>query len=214
MSLRLPDALQSGDNNQAVCYLRAYYEPRPGTPLGMAYAGARFDAWDSTGSRHADRNRFTADDLVAVTCLNVTVSPKAAWVLLSGNPAPFSRLLEQVADQDLAEIYPCQITPSWAPWQLWDQLRELPGIDWVIASKLIARKRPRLIPIYDRVVKTVTGGNRNFWVPLCSKLRQDDSTLHNRLLALRDEAEIPPHVPALRVFDIIAWMEGKQRLGL
>jgi hypothetical protein len=29
-----------------------------------------------------------------------------------------------------------------------------------------------------------------------------------------EESGIPSYVPALRVFDAVAWMEGKQRLGL
>jgi len=32
-------------------------------------------------------------------------------------------------------------------------LRTLPGVDWVTAGKLMAAKRPRLIPILDNKVK-------------------------------------------------------------
>jgi len=83
----------------------------------------------------------------------------------------------------------------------------------VIADKLLARKRPRLIPVYDRVVKTVTGGDRNYWVPLCRALQADDTALHRRLLRLREEAGLPAAVPGLRVSDVIAWMEGKKKKG-
>ena len=173
MGFQLPKALQMADDGDGLRYLKAYYQQHPGTPLGTRYTGARFDVWDSTGTRHTDANRFTSDDLVAVTFLSVVVPPKAAWELLSGRPRYFGEMLEEIPDLDLAEVHPSEITPSWAPWRLWDRLRELRGADWVIASKLLARKRPRLIPIYDRVVKTVTGGDPNFWVPLCEKLRED-----------------------------------------
>jgi hypothetical protein len=211
MTFRLPRALQGEDDAKALEFLKTYYARRPGTPLGTYYSGARFDSWDSLGTRAADVNRFTADDLVAVTFLSVLVPPKAAWALLSGTPEHFSELLPEIRDQELAATDPADISRAWPAWQLWDRLRELPGIDWVIAGKLLARKRPRLIPVYDRVVRTVTGSDRDFWTPLCIALQANDRALHNRLLRLRAAADLPPSVTALRVFDVIAWMEGKEQ---
>jgi hypothetical protein len=75
----------------------------------------------------------------------------------------------------------------------------------------LARKRPRLIPVYDRIVKKVAGGDPNYWVPLCEALQADDRALHHRLLRLHQEAGLPPAFSALRVFDVIAWMEGKKK---
>jgi hypothetical protein len=120
-------------------------------------------------------------------------------------------MLGLIRETNLADVEPAEITPSWPAWQLWDELRTLRGVDWVIASKLLARKRPRLIPIYDRVVKTVTGGDPNFWVPLCQALREDGKALQRRLLRLHREADLPREVSPLRVFDVIAWMEGKDK---
>jgi Family of unknown function (DUF6308) len=212
VKFRLPEALQKPGNDDALTYLRAYYEKRPGTPLGYVYSGARFDDWDSTGTRSSYTDRFTSDDLLAITFLSVQVPPKGACELLAGRPGDFNRLLADIPHaQDLAEVPSDEINPDWAPWRLWEELRELRGVDWVIASKLLARKRPQLIPIYDRVVKTVTGGDPNFWAPLCDKLREDKGRLHRRLLQLRNEAALPPSIPALRIFDVIAWMEGRRQ---
>jgi hypothetical protein len=211
MTFRLPRALQGEDDAGALEFLRTYYRPRPGTLLGTYYGGARFDNWDSLGTRAADADRFTADDLVAVTFLSVLVPPEAAWALLRGIPEYFSELLPKIPDQELAATDPADIRPAWPAWQLWDRLRELPGIDWVIAGKLLARKRPRLIPVYDRVVKKTTGSDRDYWTPLCAALQADDHALQNRLLRLRDAAGLPSSVTALRVFDVIAWMEGKEQ---
>ncbi|TQC38973.1 hypothetical protein EEB14_59080 [Rhodococcus sp. WS4] len=42
--------------------------PRVGHHMGEgAYVGAHFDSWSSTGDRVGESDRFTADDLVAVT---------------------------------------------------------------------------------------------------------------------------------------------------
>ncbi len=211
MGFRLPEALQSADDGVALDYLREYYCQRPGTPLGAYYTGARFDVWDSTGTRDSDADRFTADDLVAVSFLSVAVPPKAAWELLKGRPAEFNSLLAEVSDRDLVDVDPRDINDTWPAWRLWEELRELRGVDWVIAGKLLARKRPGLIPVYDRVVKTVTGGDRNYWVPFCKELRADGKALHHRLLRLHEAADVPAAVPVLRVFDVIAWMEGKKK---
>ena len=81
----------------------------------------------------------------------------------------------------------------------------------MIASKLLARKRPRLIPIYNRVVKTVTGGDRNYWVPLCQALQEDGKALHHRLLWLRSEADLPHEVRLFGYSTVIAWMKGRYK---
>ena len=95
MNFCLPEALQKPDNDGALRLLKDYYQPRPGTPLGTFYTGARFDGWDSLGTRQADADRFTADDLLAVTFLGVPVPPKASWKLLAGSPG-----LQRALDAD------------------------------------------------------------------------------------------------------------------
>ncbi|WP_016884352.1 MULTISPECIES: DUF6308 family protein [unclassified Rhodococcus (in: high G+C Gram-positive bacteria)] len=35
--------------------------------------------------------------------------------------------------------------------------------------------------------------------------------MHHRLLSIREEAGLPDEISALRVFDVIAWMDGKNR---
>ncbi|MGI8449310.1 MAG: DUF6308 family protein, partial [Streptosporangiaceae bacterium] len=78
-------------------------------------------------------------------------------------------------------------------------------------GKLLARKRPHLIPVYDRIVKSVTGSDPNYWAPHFKALQADDCALQERLLCLRTAAGLPPVATALRIFDVIAWMEGKER---
>ncbi|MDI9940656.1 DUF6308 family protein [Rhodococcus sp. IEGM 1351] len=41
-------------------------------------------------------------------------------------------------------------------------------------------------------------------------LRADDGALHHRLLSIREEAGLPEEISALRVFDVIAWMDGEK----
>lgn len=77
----------------------------------------------------------------------------------------------------------------------------------MIAGKLLARKRPRLLPVYDKVVRCALGRPRpSFWLALYAALREDDRALHRQLLALRQVAGVPEAVSALRVCDVAVWM--------
>ena len=72
---------------------------------------------------------------------------------------------------------------------------------------MLARKRPRLVPIYDSVVARISGIGDYHWEPLRHALRAN--SLQERLLDLREQAGLGPHVSALRVLDVVTWMEGK-----
>lgn len=152
--MQIPHALQSDDPTRAKNVLQAYF----GDPyLHDGFTGASFDSWDSLGTRDADANVFTADDLIAVTLLSVNAGPRAAQALLRDRRAEFSPLLAEIGpDRDLADE-PGPITPAWPAWRLENQLLTVHGIGLTIASKLIARKRPRLYPIWDTVVVDVLG---------------------------------------------------------
>ena len=159
MTFQLPPSLQSDSDERALSQLRGYYGPAFGTK--GSYTGAAFDSWDSTGHRADDQNRFTADDLVAVTFLSVKVPAPAAYRLLGPDAGRFNDLLAAVGeDRDFADVPPEEITPDSPAWVLEGALRGLPGIGRTIASKLMARKRPRLVPIYDKVLRRVMGLDR------------------------------------------------------
>ena len=130
----------------------------------------------------------------------------AAWALLVEQTDDFAALLRELgADRDLVqETLPWP--DDWAGRRLWKKLVALPRIGPTTASKLYARKRPRLRPIYDSVVAKVLH-SEEVWEPLRAQLQLDGS-LHQRLVRLGDQAEVPAAVPALRVFDVVTWMEG------
>ncbi|WP_045740715.1 DUF6308 family protein [Actinoplanes rectilineatus] len=203
MPFQLPDALATPDDEPALALLRRYYGDDAAT-------GAAFDGWDSTGTRAADADRFTADDLVAVTFLSVRVPPGAAAAILRDRAAEFSDLLVALGpDRDLVdEEYPLT-DDDWPGWRLQAALRGIPGIDTTIATKLIARKRPRLRPIWDRVVAAVTDTRKSQWEPVRLALRDQHRALQNRLVHLHGAAGLPAEVTPLRVLDVIAWRAGK-----
>ena len=64
------------------------------------------------------------------------------------------------------------------------------------------------------MVSEISGTVQAQWEPLRPALRADDRALQRRLVHLHEAAGLPEAVSALRVLDVIAWMEGKgQGLG-
>ncbi|MGA5324132.1 DUF6308 family protein [Streptomyces seoulensis] len=195
----------SGD---AVGHLREYF----GLDGGRPYTGARFECLGGGGDRVGVADVVTAEDLVAVQMLSVRVPAEAALELLEGEPGrQLSELLRRIpADADMAEVDAAELDRDSAADQAWGRLLRVKGIGWVTAGKLLARKRPRLLPVYDNVVKCLLGSPSHFWLPLHTALRADDNALHHTLLDLRKRAGVPDTVSALRVCDIVLWMAHRK----
>ncbi|BCN51739.1 hypothetical protein GS479_23190 [Rhodococcus hoagii] len=208
MTIRLPKVLVADDDGAAVEVLRRYFT-EPLVKTGYLRSGARWDTWDSTGTRGRDADTFTADDLVAVTMLSVDVSPDGAQILLRERVDEFGKLLVAVGpDRDLADEAD-ELTPESPVCRLEAALWTVPSIGRTVASKLIARKRPRLFPIYDRVIGEVLDTKQAHLEPVRTALRADDGALQRRLVSLREQAGLDEAVPALRILTVLAWMQLK-----
>lgn len=217
MELVLPRTLVLGDEagrTRAIEQLSTYFAPLiPARTVNSSrlngYTGGQWDTFDPSGTRQASANHFTCDDIVACSLLSVDIDGNAALQLLD-NPV-FSALLAEIGpDQDLAGLASLEEPPFRAVRALYAEVRSLPRVGETRATKLLARKRPRLVPIVDAVVRqTVFARTTTQWAALHEALRADDLALHRHLLGLRDEAGLPEEVSALRVFDVLAWMAGK-----
>ncbi|MET7519553.1 DUF6308 family protein [Streptomyces sp. NPDC005480] len=194
-------------SDQAFSDLRRYFgiDAPPGT---VPFTGSRFEHLAGGGDRPAAADVLTADDLIAVQTLSVKVPARTALNLLESDlAAQLSTLLSSIpTDIDMADADAADLAFGSAADTAWHLLGDQPGIGWVTAGKLLARKRPRLLPVYDQVVRCVLGRPRSFWLTLHVALRADDYALHRRLLALRQSAGVPETVSALRICDVVLWM--------
>lgn len=204
--LALPPELVRDNDPKAVRSLQRYF----GLDGSEAYTGARFERWAGGGDAPEVKDRFTADDLVAVSLLSVHVPGHAALEILDTSSTQLSELLSSIdSQQELVDIGNGVITPSWQAWQAWQLLKDMHRVGYVIAGKLMARKRPRLLPVYDADVREAVGAPDEYWDALRLALRKDDRALSNRLNLLRDTAGIGNDVSALRVFDVVVWMSTR-----
>lgn len=190
----------------AVDYLRTYYGLSGSEE--RAYTGSHFDGLETICA-----NRITAEDIIAVSCLSVHVPAAASVEILGAQADEISALLSRIPDSKLEELSTDKHEELFgagsAALELWLLLRKHVGIGPTTASKLMARKRPGLIPIYDSVLARVTGfdssaGTWRAWHHAISS----DGALRDRLGRLRDSARLD-RISLLRILDVVLWMNGK-----
>ncbi|MFF8639023.1 DUF6308 family protein [Streptomyces pilosus] len=183
-----------------------------GMPPGEApFTGSRFEHLAGGGDRPEVADRITAEDLVAVQTLSVIVPAPVALDILEGSLGTrLSDLLHAIPrDIDMADADAVVVADGSSADQAWTLLCEQHGVNWVIAGKVLARKRPRLLPVYDQIVRCAVGRPPSFWLALHAALREDDAALHHQLLELRKVAGVPETVSGLRVCDVAVWMNHR-----
>jgi hypothetical protein len=127
----------------------AYYNPSAQTYSGtrnVLFAGRYFDELpdNKPGS-------FTAGDLAAASLLDVRFGPHVVLELLERDEC--NDLLAKIPTELAIWDAPAdELGRDSAAWRLWRQLVSIPGVSTTRASKLLARKRPHLMPILDSVI--------------------------------------------------------------
>lgn len=219
--MKIPEVLKDlGERPRALKYLTEYFATYPldtqAVPKGR-YTGSHFERFRAD-RREADKNTFTADDAVSLSLLSVDLEGHAVLHLLEADNARLSALLARVpADVDLVNVPLADIEPEWPAWVLYDALKEISGIGATKASKLLSRKRPRLVPIRDtEVERSLELDDGEFWKPLAEALRTPGygaggGTLYEYLLELREASHIGDDISPLRVFDVIVWRDAQTR---
>lgn len=208
----------SEDKYLQVARLRCYYhgitEPEDRGP----FTGRHFDSF---ASRDRQINEFTAADFYAVSALSVTVPTKAGFPILDRNgDVDFGYFLGQVPDVNIEDIssrdeFEELLGDDSAATTLWDLLcRNNKGdkkwnIGSTTASKLMHRKRPGLIPIYDSVIRNVlqdkTKSNWQHWWEALAGDR--GAELRARASSLREAIGKENELSLLRVLDVVLWMD-------
>jgi Family of unknown function (DUF6308) len=167
----------------------AYFDPDVG------FAGMTFDGLGSNPP-----NEVTADDLLAVSLLDIMWQPSAIRNLLGAGAEKVSGMLAGISceidlwdasDADLATVDP-----------LWAALLDMDGVGTATASKLLARKRPRLCPVSDRVVIRAADVPGRTWEVLRFLLK--DAGARAAVERLR-----PPSAAGaslLRILDVAIWI--------
>lgn len=179
------------------------------------YSGAYFERIGGGGDRPEIADQFTAEDLLAVTMLSVRIEGYHALEILHYRARELNDLLAQIprgiALQDPAAG--ALIAEGGPAWTLWDAICDIEPrpesnrIGPVAAGKLLARKRPDLLPVYDSRIKKVLNRPRvdnRWWHDLRGELVNNQGLVQG-LASVRDKAGAG-HMSLLRVFDVMCWM--------
>ena len=206
-------AAESEDRIRAREDLACYFGNVSGVPRhsGSRFSSFRCNAWD----------RIDVDDLIAVSMLSVHVPGRAALRYLERDAAQITALLRDIpTDCDLHAASAGHIDSTSPAWQLRELLRARPtrgredsdGAGPVATSKLLARKRPRLLPMYDSVVARELGlrSADDHWAAVRALLRENPARIET-LRELHREADIPASVSLLRVLDVLLRMRGRRK---
>jgi hypothetical protein len=211
MAIKIPPGL--GNEDLAACLVKRYLST---DAAGRArYSGAYFERIGGGGDRPEIADQFTAEDLLAVTMLSVRIEGYHALEILCHQARELNDLLAQIptgialqdpgAEALIAEGGPAR--------RLWDAICDIEPrpesnrIGPVAAGKLLARKRPDLLPVYDSRIKKVLKRPRTdnrWWHDLRDELVSNQN-LVQELKSVRDKAGAG-HMSLLRVFDVMCWM--------
>jgi len=209
------DAMERLSDEVAVGHIQKYFEVQSnGRPL---YTGSRFENF-AGGGDFVEPNRITAADLIAVSMLSVHVPGQAALGIMEEldgrieallTPLAVELRLENLTAEQFSELLDYG-SPADGIWQLLRQKKATWGIGQTTASKILARKRPHLVPIYDSVVKDQVGlrDSGGQWVRWWEAFQGDKGRQFAMRLESIREASGQSHLSLLRVIDIVLWMDG------
>ena len=212
MAIDIPDRLRVEE--YATCLVKGYLAPDPATGRAR-YSGAYFERIGGGGDREDAANQFTAEDLLAVTMLSVRIEGYHALEVLHYQARELNGLLAQIplgiSLQDPgAGALIAEGGPAWKLWGMICGIEPRPEsnrIGPVAAGKLLARKRPDLLPVYDSRIKKVLNRPRidnRWWHDLRGELVNGQG-LVQELESVRKRASAG-HMSLLRVFDVMCWM--------
>lgn len=175
------------------------------TPGLLRAVAAYFNEPDFAGMTFSDLGdnppcELVPDDLLAVALLDITWRPEVVRTLLVSRKQELSRLLAAIpqdvdlweaSDEALADID-----------LIWKTLMSIEGIGSASASKLLARKRPRICPISDSLVRDAVDVPGRTWDVLRCLMQDPQARADTELLRPPEAAT----ASLLRVLDVALWV--------
>ncbi|MEE6297189.1 DUF6308 family protein [Georgenia wangjunii] len=179
------------------------------------YAYPAYDAYDGG----AGPWRLSDGDLLAPVLLNVRTSIAAYYSFTRIRPKLEAWLQVTPLDACLANADDASLQRLGELFALLDE--GLPGVGGATFAKVMHRKRPSFVPLYDRYVwwayvgvegAPIARDRRRSWAELIlllsDALRKDMHRERSWIGAVAKTASKPP-VTLLRALDVVAWRAGK-----
>lgn len=166
--------------------------------------------WDPAIERRigpAERNTIDVEDLYSPTLLSAPIRGSAGQAILE-RADTITGLLRDV-DHDVELWHPddAKVTEALERAQrLVNELESVAHVGPTRASKLVAAKRPRLVPIWDSQVSKALGAGQMTWQQYWTAWRHGITPAIDELRSIARDVGHPELSP-LRTIDIIIWMD-------
>ncbi len=183
-----------------------------------------YPAYDSFGSEGGPW-RISDADFVAPVLLNAEMNSRTFYALEAIRPHLERWLVDVPLDARLVEAGPAELASLGDLFSVLDS-DDLPVLArGSILAKVMHRKRPAFIPLYDRFVDYCYRGadeapvprdRRRTWrdfLPLLGAAIIDDLTTGADFFAEVAALANRPVITPLRALDIVAWHAGRSRIG-
>lgn len=176
--------------------------------------------FDDLGHGEETPNVITATDLLAVSFLSVNVPPRATWSIIETRSSELTSVLADIPASMPIEDQKCESSTyasTSALQKLWNLLRrDEAGHLWKMGpttvSKVIARKRPGLVPIQDSVVmRELRAEDATYWDMWWQAMHLEidgQMVVIEFTKSLREKVPEASQLSLLRVLDIVIWMHG------
>ncbi|WIY05652.1 DUF6308 family protein [Amycolatopsis mongoliensis] len=187
--------------DESLAALRRYFE---------RYTGRWFERFAGGGDDPPVANTVTEADVLALNFLSITSLADVAIDTTMTHAYQIRTLLEQIPVNVPMHATAWSTYDREAPaFLLWDLIRSCGGGHRpVTAAKLLARKRPQLVPVYDSRVKAVLKAPRSEWHCLWSWFHADPARA-TAVEELRREAGGITDISLLRCLDVVLWMRAR-----
>jgi hypothetical protein len=211
---KVPEILEKTRQAEAVALLKRYFATKDGQ---ATHTGSHFDIVGHPWNDPAHADEITSSDLLALSTLSVAVKGRSAIAATSPDfQTRTSELLKQIplnaslGDPEAFDEYLAENGPGR---ELWRCVDDVWGFAGTYTSKLLARKRANLFPVYDKKIKAAWAltGPGEIWRPMHQALSADGGALMKYAEELRVEAEVSEAVSPLRVLDSIVWRWQKDQ---
>jgi hypothetical protein len=204
MGIGVLDRILDGDlRGQAVEDVRGYF---------THFSGRYFESLDDGGDRPEVAERLRPIDLFAVPSLSISWRPMTTPFDILDRSTALNPLLADIPVVGITDPVAADLLADDGPvHELWRELRQIDGVGPTVAGKILARKRPALVPVFDTLVHEQVGSPDRFWLWWHAQLADERRVSATR--TLRDEVGGIAYVSLLRVLDVAVWRHGKRQRG-
>ena len=218
---RAVESILKDNHDLCVDRINRYFGPfktRTNKKTRDGWTGSFFEKY----SEKSDRECFDGNDVSAA--ISLSIRGERNWVasLLNENIdlSCFSNLPYEKCISDVPKDFFKQPGIS----QVLDNLLKINKIGLVIASKLLASKRPHLFPIFDgdvskffgvKIPKKTNKEKAETYLEWCESWQEvvSDPDVKKELINIRNNTSVNPNeqISSLRILDVIFWFEGQPK---